>query len=162
VYSIVCALADESLASKHVGLFVTIRFQLLHWKVKRYSYPCNRLWRPIGLSDIEAPRFSKTIRSQMAVRLSTSCHLPPGRFLVLISVGGWVDLRAVVDGYWNVLQIHFCYFLRLWPNPYCHLGNNGFRVGCHGCRKHSPSQTQRNYKAKSKSKAILVTGLGGL
>jgi hypothetical protein len=35
----------------------------------------------------------------MAVRLSALCAcrpLPPGRFLVLISVRGWVDLRAIV------------------------------------------------------------------
>jgi hypothetical protein len=35
----------------------------------------------------------------MVVRLSvlrTSFHLPPGRFLVIISVRGWVDPRAIV------------------------------------------------------------------
>jgi hypothetical protein len=35
----------------------------------------------------------------MAVRLSAlsaGCHFPPGRFLVLISVRGCVDLRVIV------------------------------------------------------------------
>jgi hypothetical protein len=35
----------------------------------------------------------------MAVRLSASCAgrpLPPGKFLVLITVRGWDDLRAIV------------------------------------------------------------------
>jgi hypothetical protein len=39
----------------------------------------------------------------MAVRLATLCtrrSLSPGRFLVLISVGGWVDLRAIVRLEW--------------------------------------------------------------
>jgi hypothetical protein len=35
-------------------------------KGKKYSYPCNWPWTPIGLWDVEAP----TIGSQMAVRLS--------------------------------------------------------------------------------------------
>jgi hypothetical protein len=26
---------------------------------KRWSYPCNRPWRPIGLWDVEAPTFSR-------------------------------------------------------------------------------------------------------
>jgi hypothetical protein len=54
-----------------------------------------RPWRPTGLRDAEAP----TIGSQMAVRLPAlrdGRPLPPGRFLILISVRGWVDHRTIL------------------------------------------------------------------
>jgi hypothetical protein len=66
----------------------------------RKNHPCNRPWRFILLSDFEAPTFSR-LSSQ---RWRWSCQpyepavrsLPPGRFLVVISVSGWVNLRDVV------------------------------------------------------------------
>jgi hypothetical protein len=49
----------------------------------RWIYLCNRPWRLIGLWDVEAPT-------------APAVHLPPGTFLVLTSVGGRVDPRAIV------------------------------------------------------------------
>jgi hypothetical protein len=66
---------------------------------KRVNCPCNRPWRPIGLWDVETSTFYIQSGSQMAWRLSGLCigrPLPPGRFLVLIYVRGWVDSRAIV------------------------------------------------------------------
>jgi hypothetical protein len=63
-------------------------------------YPCNSPWRSIGLWDVEAPVFSR----QSAHRWRRGCQsyapagrpLPPGRFLVLISVKRRVDPRSIV------------------------------------------------------------------
>jgi hypothetical protein len=56
-------------------------------------------WRPVGLWDVEAPIFSRQ-SAHRSVRLSAlraGCLLLPGIFLVLISVRGWVDPRAIMQ-----------------------------------------------------------------
>jgi hypothetical protein len=64
------------------------------------SYPCNRPWRPIGLWDVEAPAFSLDNRLTDGGKVVSLTRRPPfkppGRFLVLISVRGWVDPRTTV------------------------------------------------------------------
>jgi hypothetical protein len=55
-------------------------------------------WRSIGLWDVEAPTFSLDNRltdGGEVVSLTRRPPFTPGRFLVLISVRGWVDSRAI-------------------------------------------------------------------
>jgi hypothetical protein len=66
------------------------RFFLCNNKVK-VKLSLYRPWRPLGLGEVEAPTFSDIRLIHDAGRF-----LPPGRFLVLTSVRGWVDPRTIV------------------------------------------------------------------
>jgi hypothetical protein len=73
--------------------------RLTAWATARPSYPCNRPWRSIRLWEVEAPTFSRQSahRRQWGCQPYASAALcPPGRFLVLISVRGWVNPRPIV------------------------------------------------------------------
>jgi hypothetical protein len=66
---------------------------------KRKSYPCNRPWKSYRDITRQGLNVFLKIGSQTAVRLPALCAgraLPVRRFLVLISVGDWVDPRATV------------------------------------------------------------------
>jgi hypothetical protein len=63
---------------------------------KKTTLSCNRRGGACICENMRFPH--KTIGSQVAVRLSAfraARPLPAGRFLVLISVEGWVDRRAI-------------------------------------------------------------------
>jgi hypothetical protein len=83
----------------NVSCVSTPQTLLLNVVKKRVKLSCNRPWRPIGLWDVEASTFSR----QSACRWRWDCQpyasaalYTPGRFLVLISVTGRVDLRDTV------------------------------------------------------------------
>jgi hypothetical protein len=66
---------------------------------ERFSYPVTGRGGSHGCETSGLTHFLYTIGSQMAVRLSAlraDRPLPPGRFLVLISVRGRVDTMVIV------------------------------------------------------------------
>jgi hypothetical protein len=68
-------------------------------RVNRWNYPCNSAWRPMRYWDIEAPTFSRKSahrwRWGCQPYAPAGCSLPPGRFLVLISVSSWLHYKAI-------------------------------------------------------------------
>jgi hypothetical protein len=70
-------------------------------QLEKYNFPGKAKqshYRPRGFQEVEAPRFQDNWHMKV-VRLSTPCTTrpyPQETFLVLISVRGWVDPRAIV------------------------------------------------------------------
>ena len=74
---------------EYLRKFMTVKVKV---KVKQFHY------RPWGFQEVEAPRFQDNQHMKVA-RLSalcTGCLYPQEIFLVLISVRGWVNPRAIM------------------------------------------------------------------
>jgi hypothetical protein len=65
---------------------------------KKVKLSLYRPWRPLGLWEVEAPTFSdiRLIGGGKVVNPMRRPLFAPGKFLVLISVRGWVDPRTIV------------------------------------------------------------------
>jgi hypothetical protein len=71
---------------------------------------CNRPWRPIGLWDFEAPTFSR--EAAHIWRWGCEPYAPaalylPGRFLILNSIRGRVDPRAIIRLAGRISQLKY-------------------------------------------------------
>jgi hypothetical protein len=86
---------QDSAISSCFGFWTTISCYVKN--PARYSYPCNRPRRPMGVWDVSLPHFldNRLINACKVVSLTRRPPFyPPGKFLVLISVRGWVDPRG--------------------------------------------------------------------
>jgi hypothetical protein len=76
-------------------IFRTPKYHSIHDTFVRKQSRISRPWWPIGLWDVGAPTFSR--QSGHRWRWGCQPYAPAsGRFLVVISVRGWVDFRAIV------------------------------------------------------------------
>jgi hypothetical protein len=71
---------------------------IIHLYLVKVKLSLCRPWRPLGLREVEAPPFSDIRHTDggKVVRPTRRPLFTPGRFLVLISVRGRVDTRAIV------------------------------------------------------------------
>jgi hypothetical protein len=63
---------------------------IVEYKVGKAKFSLYRPWRPLGLREVEAPTFPdiRLIEGAKVVGPTRRPLLPPGKFLVLISVRG--------------------------------------------------------------------------
>jgi hypothetical protein len=88
----VCSMAHEEWRdNKHVRKYIIRRP-----RSRRWSYPYNRLQKPFGVETSVLLQFLDTRPTDGDWALRTGHILPPGIILVLISVRGWVNRRAIL------------------------------------------------------------------
>jgi hypothetical protein len=113
-------------------------------KVKKYWHPWNRLWRLIWVWNVKDSAFSRQSihrwrwgwqTCELAAIYQMTKLYPPGRFLVIISVRGWVYPRATVPlEELGKLGTHTHRYLRLHHSETCE--------ECEEMRKHFVESTR--------------------
>jgi hypothetical protein len=78
---------------------ITTKLSFHFFQQDKIKLSLYRPWRPLGLLEVAAPTFSDIRLIDCGKDVSPTdagLYLPPGKFLVLIPVRGWVDPRVIV------------------------------------------------------------------